>query len=346
MILCTADLHLSDLPRDQYRHDWMRNILPSLLRKHQAELLIVAGDFSDDKDHLSSWLVNQTVDHFSELTKICPTILLRGNHDYVEADNPFYEFLDKIPGLTWINTPTSASLIPSAEILGDALFLPHTNFYKQEWGLHTGWEHDLYLTHQTYAGASIGPRKLDGILPSIFPKGALVISGDIHVPQEFNQVVYTGSPYTCDFGDAFDPRVLLLDPKTLKYKSIPSPGPQKRLLEFTYPSSPTGLALANAPTKAAAGKANPGDIVKIRIDIEPAQTPQWQSIKDEVRKWAENHEYNVYLIQPKVNSAGTKSMSKRRVGSKSDTELLETYAGARAVSEATLATGKRLMEKA
>jgi hypothetical protein len=341
VILITGDIHLNDQVRDQYRHDWMRNILPSLLRKHRAELLVVLGDCSDDKDHLSSWLVNQTVDHFTALANICPVIVLKGNHDYVVADNPFFEFLGKIEGITWVSTPKIAAELEIPKL--SALFLPHTTNYQRDWKSLNFDAHSLIFAHQTFAGAAVGPRKLDGIPTDIFPNGVKVVSGDIHQPQSFGPITYVGAPYLEDFGDLFDPRVLLIDGTIFKPQltSIQSPGPQKRLVEIVWPNR----KIERPWTDYIKTKAQAGDILKVRIEIEPAQTPQWQSIKDEVRRWADQQGYHVHLIQPKVNTAGTKSMAKRKVGSKSDDELLEVYATARAVSEATLTTGKKLMEK-
>jgi hypothetical protein len=340
MILITGDIHLNDLSRDVYRHDWIANILPSLLRKHKAELLLILGDYTDSKDCHSSWLVNQLVDHLTALTEICPVICLKGNHDYVDPTIPFFEFLGKIPRLTWVNSPTHAENVAGAGVLGDALFLPHTNNYQRDWPEIC--IADLYLAHQTFQGAQVGPRKLDGIPTKIFPDDALVISGDIHVPQEFDQIVYCGSPYTCTFGDDFEPRVLLLDPVTLKLKSIPSPGPQKRLLEVAYPNR----RIERPWTDYIRCKANPGDIIKVRVAIEAAQAPQWSTIKDEVKRWGEERGFIIHLVQPVIDSKGGGTTAKRKTVNRTDTELLELYGKSRAISETTLSTGRKLMEKA
>jgi DNA repair exonuclease SbcCD nuclease subunit len=324
MILVTADLHLNDLSRDAYRHDWMRNILPSLLRKYKAERLIILGDLTDSKDEHNAWLTNSIVDHLSAITKICPVVILMGNHDYVEADCPFFEFLGKIEGLTWIGI--ADGLRPGG------LYLPHTPNYKRDWKGLDFKGFDYIFAHQTFQGAKVGPRKLDGIPTIIFPRNARVISGDIHVPQSFGPVTYVGAPYTIDFGDDFNPRVLLLD--NVGVRSLPSPGPQKRLVE-----------IPNSLEHARYSHLSKGDILKVRVTIRPDQVPKWASTKDEIRLWGERCGYNIHLIQPVVDSTKTRSMTKRKISSKSDEELLATYAGAKAVSEATLKTGLGLMKK-
>jgi hypothetical protein len=330
MILVTADLHLNDLARDAYRHDWMRNILPSLLRKHRAERLIILGDLTDSKDEHNAWLTNSLVDHLSSIAKICPVVVQMGNHDYIQADCPFFEFLGKIPRLTWIGKPT-VILDPD---FGKALCLPHTHNPQRDWA-EVDFDYDWFFTHQTYRGAAVGPRTLDGVDPRVFPQTANVVSGDIHQPQSFGPITYVGSPYLEDFGDQFYPRVLLIDKG--KLKSVSSPGPQKRLVELR---SITDLSKPNTRTNL-----YKGDILKVRFQLQPAQVPQWTAIKEEIKQWGLDNVYTIYLIQPQVDATKTRSMAKRKVGSKSDEDLLETYAKARAVSDATLTTGKKLMEK-
>src|SRR5205814_1607714 len=103
------------------------------------------------------------------------------------------------------------------------LFLPHTNNYKRDWkGLDFS-KYQWIFAHNTFQGANIGPRRLEGIPTSIFPRNAKVISGDIHVPQHFGPIEYVGAPYRIDFGDDYEPRVLFLSTKDEKrcIESIP-----------------------------------------------------------------------------------------------------------------------------
>lgn len=333
-VLITADLHLNDLARDQYRHDWMANILPVLLKKYKISRLLILGDLCDSKDHHGAWLVNQLVDHFTMLAEICPIIIQMGNHDYIVADNPFFEFLGKIPGVTWISKPTTSAELEIPKI--SALFLPHTANYQRDW---KGLKFDAYsyiFAHQTFQGAAVGPRKLDGIPTDIFPNDITVVSGDIHQPQEFGPIVYVGSPYLEDFGDDFNPRVLLLEDKNAsgKLTSIPSPGPQKRLVEI---SSIAELSKQRS--------INSGDILKVRVKLAATDHAKWPTIKDDVKAWGEDNGFIIHLVQPQIDSKGAGGMSKRKTVTRTDEQLLETYAQSRAVSTSTLKTGLTLMSK-
>lgn len=330
MILVTADLHLNDNPRDAYRHNFMSGILPSLIKKHNVELLLILGDITDDKDAHKSWLVNHIVDHFVELAKLCPIIVTKGNHDYTDADNPFFEFLGEIDNVSWITKPKK--LILDTKAGTKALFLPHTSFYKKDWADLSFKDCDYIFAHQTFQGAAVGPRKMDGIPLDTFPKDACVISGDIHQPQTFGQITYVGSPYLVDFGDNFKPRVLLLDKG--KTQSIPCPGPQKRLVEII---SLTDLKKYKG--------LNPDDILKVRYHLDAADHAQWPEIKAQISKWGEDNEYVIYLIQPVIDRGSGASTQKRKVVSRTDEELLATYSKSRAVNETTLKTGMNLMRK-
>ena len=90
--LVTGDWHFSDNPRDDYRHAYMKKLM-RLIKRKKVNNLIVLGDLTEEKDRHSAWLVNQVVLHFAELSQLCKIYILRGNHDYVDPDTPFFSFL-------------------------------------------------------------------------------------------------------------------------------------------------------------------------------------------------------------------------------------------------------------
>lgn len=332
MILETADLHLNANPRDAYRHTFMAGTLPTLLQKHHVSTLIVLGDLCDEKDRHPAWLVNAVVRHFTKLSKLVDEVIINlGNHDYVEAGNPFYAFLGQLPKIRWVHTPTTLSLEGKK-----VLFLPHTANYKRNWkGLDFKGYARIYV-HQTFQGAAVGPRKLDGIPLDIFPDNARVISGDIHVPQSFDVVTYIGAPYLCDFGDDYKPRVLLRDGNTAT--SIPVPGVQKRLVEIEdivelkHPVSYKGLI-------------NTGDILKVRVLLNTRDRAQWPAMKEAVLAWGEKNGFQIYLVQPVLEKEKGKATARQRTVVRTDEQLMSTYAKAVAVSDVTLKTGMSIMRK-
>jgi predicted phosphodiesterase len=328
--LVTADLHLSAKSRDDYRFTAMVKI-GELVEKHKVDTLLLLGDLTEEKDYHSAALVNDVVDVVYSFSELCDVYVLRGNHDYTQVDCPFFHFLRRIKRVRWINAPDIYNLS-----IGKCLFLPHTRDHRQEWvadrGIDfEGW--DYIFAHNTFEGASTEHgKKLSGIPLDVFRDDAPVISGDIHTPQTLGPVTYVGSPYTVDFGDSFEPRVLLLT-NNKGSKSIPLPGAQKRLLEFK-----TGYKLSNLP-------ANPGDIVKVRYNLALGEQDKWHEIKEALRRQLIEAGMVVHLVQP-VTTAKTRSVVIRKAETKSDTRLVQEFGKQLKLPAATLKAGLDLLEEA
>jgi DNA repair exonuclease SbcCD nuclease subunit len=261
--LVVGDPHLNDNPRDAYRHKFFADVLPGILADRRPDRLIVTGDITDEKDRHSAWLVNKVVSHFHMLTSHVPEIvILKGNHDYEDENNPFFHFLNRIPGLRFVSHVVRRQGI---------LFLPHTTDYKCDWAERK--EAPLAYAHNTFEGALGGnATKLHGVPLEACP-ATTVISGDVHVPQTLGKVVYVGAPYRIDFGDDFEPRLLLVHLTNnwlSSWTSIPTGElvPQKRLLE-----------MANVEERKAPN-CRPGDILKIRVNLKYRDVADWQLVKE------------------------------------------------------------------
>lgn len=238
MILVTADWHLSDNPRDNYRHLWQQQ-LRDMIEEYCVEVLLVLGDLTEEKDRHRAGLVNKVVDHLYQLGQLCQVIVISGNHDYVNPATPFYGFAHRIKGITWVGIKDRSSpkkeALDKLGMIGDALFLPHTTDYKRDWkGLKLN-TYDWIFTHNTFHNADIGngQRVESGIPVTVFGDRPQVISGDVHIPQKLGPVTYVGAPYLIDFGDSYEPRVLLIDKKG-QMRSIKTSGPQKRLVTVEF----------------------------------------------------------------------------------------------------------------
>lgn len=344
--LIVSDIHLNDNDRDAYRHKFLRTFR-DMCRKYKIDVAITLGDLTDSKDRHPAWLVNQIADHFYKLAGICQdVIILLGNHDYQEADNPFFRFLQRIDGVTWINAPTDENnaQCPVLKRFGACLWLPHTTDYKRDWANLDLNRYDRIFAHQTFSGVLIGPNKqpfsggipLD-VLPQTEPNQ--VISGDIHVPQKLGPVTYVGSPYLIDFGDDFSPRVLMMDidgsGRFGSLQSIPCPGPQKRLVEISGPGDMAKHIKSM----------NEGDILKIRVARTAAQMDRWPEMKDEIRKWCDKQGFIPHVIQPALDQSKRMIASKAIGESRSDDQVLRDYAKSRDVKEPILKAGLSLLRE-
>jgi predicted phosphodiesterase len=321
--LITADFHLNDQPRDEYRHVFVAS-LPKLVKKHNVDRLLILGDLTDEKDRHSSRLVNRISNYLYALTQTCKeVVILRGNHDYLTPDWPFFAFTSRMPRVIWYGQPTATT---DAE-----LFLPHTTNYKKDWTEIKMDEHDCIFAHNTFKGArNEAGIELGGIPFERLAKALLVVSGDVHVPQTFGCLTYVGAPYHINFGDTFIPRVLLLE--NGKLKSIPTTGVQKRLIEGTF------------PFKGATYRE--GDIVKIRAHITMADCATWFELRGKILYWCEERELIVHTVQPIVEyPLGPKAKEMERYQYKSDAQLLHEYAQRHGIDSRTLRVGMELLEE-
>ena len=328
--LVTADLHLSDNPRDNYRHAWME-ALPDLLVKHDCNRLLILGDLTEEKDRHGAWLVNKIVDHISNLSKVCPVYIIRGNHDYVAEENPFYEFVSKLKNVFWYNAPRSKEL----RDLGNVMFLPHTRHYERDWQDLDFDDYDWIFAHQTFDGADVGHGKtLEGIPCNVFPRGVKVIAGDIHVPQTIKPVTYVGAPYTVDFGDAYVARILLLDGD--KMESVTCVGSQKRLVEIR----------TLADLKIAEKQLSKSDVLKVRVLLDPSKADKWPELQAAVRAWSGDGGYLLHNMQMATDGAVNKPAARSISAPRNDKQLIEEYVQLKGAGKPTLKAGLRLMEKA
>ena len=221
--LITSDWQLADGARDRYRLDFVVKTLSALIEKSKPDQLLVLGDITESKDSHPASLVNEIVNAFCSMAEYCEIVVLQGNHDFLHNAHPFFAFLENFKGIHWIS---------KTEILDNCLYLPHTRDYKKDWKGIDFKGHDFIFAHNIFTGVNTQTgHALAGIPPSIFPEDAQVISGDVHEPQTLadGKIIYVGSPTLTDFGDNYQPRVLLLD--DLQIKSIKVYGQQKRLVQ-------------------------------------------------------------------------------------------------------------------
>jgi DNA repair exonuclease SbcCD nuclease subunit len=327
--LVLADLHLGENPRDDYRHRFMR-ALPEVAAKLLPDRIIILGDLTEEKDHHSAWLTNRIADYMTELARVCKVIVQMGNHDYISVDDPFFQFIGKFPGVTFISRPTAVDI----NGLGLCMFLPHTRNYKGEWDMKSWPDHlDWIFAHQTFQGADVGfGHHMDGIPLSIFGPKDRVISGDVHVPQTLKQVTYVGAPYTIDFGDDYKPRMLLVDKKG--FKAIPCHGPQKRLIEI---NSTKDLGKRDLMR---------GDILKIRFNLLQEEVAEWPETQRRIKAWAYDGGYQLFACIPVLEqSKGRKRVRVTKEDNKTDTQIVQEFSTHRDVDERTTKTGLWLMDK-
>ena len=269
-ILITSDLHLTSRPQDEYRWGIFRWLRVQALNR-EVDMICILGDVTDKKDQHPARLVNRLVSGLVELhdetkAQIC---VLKGNHDYTDPKVPFFAFADHLDGIDFVTEPTSGTFGEG----GVLLFLPHTKSYRGDWAEYDFSDYHLIFLHQTISGAiaSNGFELTEGVPSSIFSEKktrAVVVSGDIHVPQKVGRVTYCGSPHPVHFGDTFDPRVLLYTDGDLS--SIDRATIRKPVL--TYQGAPS---LEDEELDA-------GDQIKVVVILKREELGEWRNYRQQI----------------------------------------------------------------
>ena len=300
--LITADIHLTANPRDSYR----LGLLPWMLeqvRKNKIDVALILGDLTDSKDRHPSKLVNTLVHQLDALSRICRVIVLKGNHDYIEPEHPFFGFVSLLRHVTFLSQPCELALsITGAS--DNCLFLPSTEDWERDWTPYAKKlkTYDFVFCHQTFKGAAReNGTVFDAGIPPTFFKGTKgkVYSGDIHVPQRFANSYgpeYVGAPYRIDFGDSFTPRVLMLGPKGAK--DLRFPCTNKHLVTLTNCTSADFGALGDVLLTQ---EIKPGDQVKVRAILKRSDFPLWPKLKKSIVKLAETRQWQLFGPELRAN---------------------------------------------
>jgi hypothetical protein len=340
--LITGDIHLNNLARDAYRHDFQKE-LRRLIKKYGVHTVLILGDLTDEKDFHPAQLVNKWVDHVDQLRRLVEVIFLMGNHDRTAMIHaPFFAFLRHLEGVHWVGTPMLGRSIidlpaASATAVAGALFLPHSPNPKRDWEKLDLKTPDIIYAHNTFEGA-IGDSGhiMSGAPIDIFPKDATVLSGDVHVPQKVGPVTYVGSPYRIDFGDSFEPRVMLRH-EDGGLESVSVDGVRKQLIKIRADE----LMKLNTPRYL--DPLAEGDIFKVRVELSAGDYAHWGEYREKVQAWADKHGFVINMIQPINPATGMSKKKAIRVSPKSDGELLKVFAKRQNVDSATLKIGEEFL---
>ncbi len=331
--LLISDLHLTDRPQDDYRF----GIFPWVMARteeYKIDVLEILGDLTDQWDNHPARLVNKIVRELFEVSVYIKEVrVLKGNHDYVSPDKPFFEFLTDIPGLMFIKDPM---------VIGNSLYLPHV----RDLSLLDKHKKDInaakyIFMHQTMYGAvASNGYKLPGLDPEIFKKTkAKIYSGDIHVPQTLGKVTYVGSPYTVHFNDTFYPRAIYINDKG-----------QETVLNFDNCLIRRTLTIENVNDIYENGELEPGDQVKIKMRLPQEEMVSWPNYRKEILKVCEELKLQVFGIKLELDKKKSKRVrldsedNTHRV-SKDPTKILHGYCKKNDVPRDLEQAGKRLLKE-
>lgn len=292
MWLLVGDTHFTDHAKDQYRF----GLFPWIKKqqsKYDVAGTFLCGDITDAKNRHSATLVNKIIEGLVTLRP--PVYICCGNHDYRDPANPFFKFLNHIDGLQFITEPTVVTAGKSMAII------PHRRTqdeFTRAIGICGGLRPSALLVHQTFDGAiaETGAR-LSGLAASPIESLNLplgVYAGDVHKPQRQGLVTYVGCPYHVRFGDAFEPRSILVDAKG-KNHNLAFNAPHKWTLKVRGPEN-----IANHKDLCA------GDQVKLTIEVAREEAVEWKKIRADVLAACKEAGLEVYGVKLEVNTTARK----------------------------------------
>lgn len=316
-ILLISDLHFDDSLESEYK--WgIFNEIKSIYKETQFDGLFILGDITDKKDRHSGRLVNRLVTELSNLS--IPIYILRGNHDGLDPNYPYFDFLNHYQNMKFIKEVTIFE-----NLSRPLAFYPHNT--ADQYVKISG---SISFFHQTFSGTIYENGQQAQGDHFVDPEfGSLCFSGDIHKPQQVGDVIYIGSPYHTRHGDSFDPRVILLDLDSLSYKSIPVDLAKKITLSIT--------SIEEFEEKI--GQYSE-DMVRIQINgIDNDLTTKIFNHIAERRKDCPS----IQTVQ--VVKMGAEDIQLIKMAPKSDVELIKEYAEIKKMDEYTTKIGIKIHEK-
>jgi len=339
MFLITTDTHFTEAPQDAYRFDLFPFLIEQTL-KLKAKYIFILGDLTDKKDNHPASLVNRLTEELQGLVEEtgAEVFILRGNHDCIDPDEPFFGFANSFEGITFITQPWETKLGGKK-----ILFLPHSRQPEKDWA-DVKFNGDFVFLHQTINGAvASNGQKMEGdVGKRIFTdiKGTMY-SGDIHVPQKLGGLVYIGSPYRIRFGDNFEPRVVYLEAR----------GTTKDLHLDTIRKHV--VRISNPDRLKAHKELERGDQVKIRVQLPRSEFHEWGSYKRRAREVAEGMGLFVHGVELEEKPTRPNLKKDEETGADRDANLLgrgprailDEYCEREKVGNRTKGAGVALLER-
>lgn len=322
-----SDLHLTSNPRDEYRFDlfpWLANQCQKLKVKN----VYILGDLTDAKDYHPSTLVNNVVQAIMllvEQAELEQLVILRGNHDGINPEWPYFRFLEELPKVSFICEPTR---------YGDMLFLPHSREPDKDWHKYVSALFNDKLTvlaHMTVSGSESesGTTMADGINAAYFKHTRKTWAGDVHVPQKIGKVEYIGAPYHIRFGDTFDPRCVHIN-NSGKTTDLHFESPRKIMVDVRGADYEASLV------------PKPGDHVKVRIHLSRSEYGTWKVKKKEIEEWAKKQKAELISVElSPIKEEG--SILQRQHSVKSPTRLFSEFCAQTSLSKPLQKVGESML---
>jgi DNA repair exonuclease SbcCD nuclease subunit len=283
-IVFVSDPHFSSRPQDDYFFQLFPKVI-EVAKEHSCTKVTLLGDLAQNKDNHSNALVNRITDGVYDWSRFFDDVtLIRGNHDSLSG-RPYFDFLSKIPKISYIYEPT---------VVDKFVFLPHTRDPLKDWA-NLSFKDKVVLAHVTVNNCftETGQRLESEVGVEFFKEASLVMSGDIHLHQTLpmgmgSDFIYVGSPYNIRFADNFAGGVLIFDDNTLKWERVLLDFPRRLTFDVK-----TSAELKTALKSSKSDKAQ----VKLRIHIDQENIEGWRELKEQCQTLIKERGYDMFQTE-------------------------------------------------
>jgi len=281
-----------------------------------VDQLFILGDLTNQKDNHSAALVNRLVKEITNLSLLVKKIrILKGNHDFDNPDCPFFGFFSLIPNVLFHSKPVQTKLFGKP-----AYFIPNIPAlgmtHRKKFGQLAG-KFEYVFLHQCFTGAvaSNGHRLTGAKLGDFTKLGKTLIAGDIHKPQQLKNLHYVGSPHPVHFGDEFEPRVLLLSEKGMKW--VPRITMRKRVLKVAsyeeFSAAANDLDLTD------------GDQIRVIFEAQSLDHESWAEFKRNINEHCLSEHIALCGMEARVEEVAPADSEIQNMGGMAPAEIVKKF---------------------
>jgi metallophosphoesterase superfamily enzyme len=207
-ILCIGDIHYRNA--SVIENDLLSKKIKEQIKKTSPDLVVFLGDLLHNHGTTYVQPFNQVTDLLYDVGQLCETMVIVGNHDYINnsqflTSNHFLTPFKRFQGVTVVDTVIKK---------GDFIFAPYVPPDRLVEALNTveDWKSaKAIFCHQDFYGVELNGIKMEhgDKWPETFP---LVISGHIHEHQWLqNNICYVGTPYMTTFAETDEKAISLFE---------------------------------------------------------------------------------------------------------------------------------------
>ncbi len=203
--------------------DWFYGLVLEV----KPDLVINLGDTLDSHGVIRAEVMSLMVDHIDQITNAgYQYYQLLGNHEFNKPTDKTYHSLRALKG-----RPNHHVIDEHTIIAGGSISLLPYIVDPRDFPRHTA---PLVFCHQTFLGADFGYIKPGEGVDPLQCEADFIVSGHIHLRQQFGKVFYPGSPFAQSANDIGQAKgAFTLDTETLEIKFFESPLPKWEALAYT-----------------------------------------------------------------------------------------------------------------